>query len=138
MGQKNSTDLQILLFVSEIYQYFDPLTYSMYIIQYQAWPSSHNHWVHYYCLDGTFPADDDNRIALKPLPDVSDCQRDYINACYVDVREFIVDFLFATQTIIPTIIIILLFIFCVPKLTGLLYSKQVHGHPRQAGMDNIM
>ena len=33
------------------------------------------------------PADDDNRIALKPLPDVSDCQRDYINACYVDVRE---------------------------------------------------
>ena len=30
-------------------------------------------------------ADDDNRIALKPLADVSDCQRDYINACYVDV-----------------------------------------------------
>ena len=32
-------------------------------------------------------ADDDNRIVLKPLADVSDCQRDYINACYVDVRE---------------------------------------------------
>ena len=30
-------------------------------------------------------ADDDNRIVLKPLADVSDCQRDYINACYVDV-----------------------------------------------------
>ena len=29
--------------------------------------------------------DDDNRIVLKPLADVSDCQRDYINACYVDV-----------------------------------------------------
>ena len=55
-------------------------------------------------MDDTFPADDDNRIALKPLPDVSDCQRDYINACYVDVREFIVDFPFATQTIITTII----------------------------------
>ena len=50
-------------------------------------------------------ADDDNRIALKPLPDVSDCQRDYINACYVDVREFIVDFPLATQTITTTIII---------------------------------
>ena len=50
-------------------------------------------------MDGTFPADDDNRIALKPLPDVSDCQRDYINACYVDVREFIVNFSLATQTI---------------------------------------
>ena len=54
-------------------------------------------------MDGTFPADDDNRIALKPLPDVSDCQRDYINACYVDVREFIVDFSLATQTITTTI-----------------------------------
>ena len=30
-------------------------------------------------------SDDDNRIVLKPLADVSDCQRDYINACYVDV-----------------------------------------------------
>jgi protein tyrosine phosphatase len=34
-------------------------------------------------------SDDDNRIVLKPLSDVSDYQRDYINACYVDVREFI-------------------------------------------------
>ena len=28
-------------------------------------------------------SDDDNRIVLKPL---SDCQNDYINASYVDVR----------------------------------------------------
>ena len=34
---------------------------------------------------GNVFADDNNRIVLKPLPDVSDCQRDYINACYVDV-----------------------------------------------------
>ena len=67
-------------------------------------------------MDGTFPADDDNRIALKPLPDVSDCQRDYINACYIDVREFIVDFLFSTQTIIPTIYYYLFFVF--PNLQG--------------------
>lgn len=32
--------------------------------------------------------DDDNRIPLNALPDAKDCQRDYINACYVDVREF--------------------------------------------------
>ena len=32
-------------------------------------------------------ADDDNRIALKPLPEFEDCQGDYINACYVDVRN---------------------------------------------------
>ena len=38
----------------------------------------------YYCF-----SDDDNRIALKPLADVSDCQRDYINACYVDVSLFL-------------------------------------------------
>ena len=30
--------------------------------------------------------DDDNRIILKPLPEFEDCQGDYINACYVDVR----------------------------------------------------
>ena len=30
-------------------------------------------------------ADDDNRIALKPIPEAEDCQKDYINACYVDV-----------------------------------------------------
>ena len=33
-------------------------------------------------------SDDDNRIALKSLPGSDDCQRDYINACYVDVSEF--------------------------------------------------
>ena len=54
-------------------------------------------------MDGTYPADDDNRIVLKPLSDVSDCQRDYINACYVDVRDFIVDFPLANQTITTTI-----------------------------------
>ena len=32
-------------------------------------------------------ADDDNRIALKPLPEFEDYQGDYINACYVDVRN---------------------------------------------------
>ena len=30
-------------------------------------------------------ADDDNRIALKPLTEAEDCQGDYINACYIDV-----------------------------------------------------
>ena len=34
-------------------------------------------------------SDDDNRIALKPLADANDCQRDYINACYVDVSLFL-------------------------------------------------
>ena len=30
-------------------------------------------------------ADDENRITLKPNDDREDCQREYINACYVDV-----------------------------------------------------
>ena len=38
-------------------------------------------------LYGNVCADDDNRIVLKPLTDASDCQRDYINACYVDVSS---------------------------------------------------
>ena len=29
--------------------------------------------------------DDDNRILLKSIPEASDCQGDYINACYIDV-----------------------------------------------------
>ena len=29
--------------------------------------------------------DDDNRIILKPIESNEDCQREYINACYVDV-----------------------------------------------------
>ena len=33
----------------------------------------------------SFVSDDDNRILLKPIGDLSDCQRDYINASYVDV-----------------------------------------------------
>ena len=44
---------------------------------------------YYNILSLIFCSDDDNRIVLKPLSDVSDCQRDYINACYVDVYEFI-------------------------------------------------
>ena len=34
---------------------------------------------------GNVSVDDDNRIVLKPLADASDYQRDYINACYVNV-----------------------------------------------------
>ena len=30
--------------------------------------------------------DDDNRIVLKSIPEAADCQGDYINACYIDVR----------------------------------------------------
>ena len=29
--------------------------------------------------------DDDNRIVLKSISEVADCQGDYINACYIDV-----------------------------------------------------
>ena len=29
--------------------------------------------------------DDENKIKLVPIPDFKDCQRPYINACYVDV-----------------------------------------------------
>ena len=38
-------------------------------------------------LDQTFspPPDDENRIILRPIEGHSDCQRDFINACYVDV-----------------------------------------------------
>ena len=32
-------------------------------------------------------SDDDNRIILRPLEDLVDCQRDFINASYVDVSE---------------------------------------------------
>ena len=37
-------------------------------------------------LLGQLFTDDDNRIILQPLSGCSDCQRDYINASYVDVR----------------------------------------------------
>ena len=30
--------------------------------------------------------DDHNRITLNALPEYEDCQREFINACYVDVR----------------------------------------------------
>ena len=49
----------------------------------------------------TLLSDDVNRIILKPLTGVSDCQRDYINACYVDVREFVFHLL-PTQNNITT------------------------------------
>ena len=46
------------------------------------------------CLNGvntnaslSFKLDDENRIVLKPIPGAVDCQGDYINACYIDVRE---------------------------------------------------
>ena len=35
------------------------------------------------------PPDDDNRIILRPIEGHSDCQRDFINACYVDVCCFL-------------------------------------------------
>ena len=33
--------------------------------------------------------DDHNRIALAPFPGHNDCQRDYINACYIDVSIYV-------------------------------------------------
>ena len=30
--------------------------------------------------------DDDNHIVLKSILEATDCQGDYINACYIDVR----------------------------------------------------
>ena len=32
-------------------------------------------------------ADDDNRIILRPIRGHSDCQREFINACYIDVSD---------------------------------------------------
>ena len=40
------------------------------------------------CLNRLFHlshVDDDNRIVLQPLYGHSDCQQDYINACYINV-----------------------------------------------------
>ena len=31
--------------------------------------------------------DDYNRITLNALPEYEDCQREFINACYVNVRR---------------------------------------------------
>ena len=71
-------------------------------------------------MDDDYFLDDDNRIALKPLGDVSDCQRDYINACYVDVSLFLH---------VQVACILYMFPYtCVP--VGLLYSKQIHCHSR--------
>ena len=35
-----------------------------------------------------FILDDDNRIVLQPIDGHPDCQHEYINASYIDVREF--------------------------------------------------
>ena len=41
--------------------------------------------MHVLILSFYLPPDDDNRIILRPIEGHSDCQRDFINACYVDV-----------------------------------------------------
>ena len=33
-----------------------------------------------------YSTDDDNRVALKSISDGVDCEHDYINATYIDVR----------------------------------------------------
>ena len=35
--------------------------------------------------------DDNNRIVLQPTEGLSDCQNDYINACYINVSDFLND-----------------------------------------------
>ena len=35
--------------------------------------------------------DDNNRIVLQPTEGHSDCQNDYINACYINVSDFFND-----------------------------------------------
>ena len=90
----------------------------------------------------SIPADDNNRIVLRPLERHPDCQRDFINACYVDVSH-----LFYTQipytsklppppphtlshthshTHSPTLSLSL-------THSGLQVQKQIHCHPRYAG-----
>ena len=32
-------------------------------------------------------SDDDNHIVLQPIPDRSDCKRNYINASYINVKK---------------------------------------------------
>ena len=60
---KNSTDLLTLLFVSQS-SIYSKIYYTVTIIAL---------------------SDDENRIILRPIVGHSDCQRDFINACYVDV-----------------------------------------------------
>ena len=71
--------------------------------------------------------DDDNRVTLKPLSEYSDCQRDYINASYVDVsskinymRRF---FLCISYKLYMKIAIS-------SSLLGIFYSKQVSYNTR--------
>ena len=39
-----------------------------------------------YVFHFPFILDDDNRIVLQPIDGHPDCQHDYINASYIDVR----------------------------------------------------
>ena len=55
-------------------------------------------------------SDDDNRIVLKPLSGSTDCQSDYINASYVDVRNIYMLTIFIENSMI-IIIISQLFVF---------------------------
>ena len=66
--ESHSTDSKILLCVSVDSIIVYPL---------------HNQFLH-----NNNNTDDDNRIVLKSLPEATDCQGDYINACYIDVRRF--------------------------------------------------
>ena len=68
LKEKFSTDLEILLYVSMDIS-------NLHIFEYQE-------------ENKTFiPIDDDNRIALEPIPEADDCYGDYINACYIHVSN---------------------------------------------------
>ena len=67
--EKHSTDSKILLFVSV--------------------NSALSDCYNYYAIPNSTITDDDNRIVLKSIPGAIDCQGDYINACYIDVRSSI-------------------------------------------------
>ena len=43
-------------------------------------------WILNTCILSHSYTDDDSRVILRPLPGHDDCQHDYINASYVDVR----------------------------------------------------
>ena len=36
----------------------------------------------------THISDDHNRVILSPLEDYTNCQGDFVNACYIDVRHY--------------------------------------------------
>ena len=70
--ERHSTDSKILLCVS-----VDSACHGMSFIY-----NSKLHICTYYNTD------DNNRIFLKSIPEAADCQSDYINACYIDVRLY--------------------------------------------------